>query len=413
MKKIHIFISFFIAFSMFIACSGDDGLLTRSLTPYKGAAQQQTTTEVLPATKVFIQGQHMQGSDTRSMATTRYSWDGLSFPSVNTEEGWEAARFSIRIDGTIPGWLNESSAKYWGGYQGPNLGKVATGYTYDRYDDRGFDYYKKDTKTGENVGLFRYVYDEAGIATQDAIIQAPDVATFLAYWRDKENGETPNKLALQAAIDGLNNNELKVLWYVVKEVGAQYSWHVNGILTTNDVENVLDVTDPEVTDSIHQEVEEGNLVDTDPLASIPNNVEVDIHLQEHQDWNEIKVSTHIRTDAGSVTINLPLHYDNIVEQDDFAVRYYDYYLTEYELTPLVTHDEHGVTISINNINPDLIKYLKENYGDGLTVEVHSYAKQLDNVWNELKNSTVTTGNACTLKGQITTAYSDDKVVIGE
>ena len=409
MKKLVFLFVAFISISLVIACSGDEGLV-KTVSPYNNP----NALVKLPSTKVFVQGACISNTNTRiwEEATTRdYSYGDLRWPSVNTDEGWEAARFSIRIDGTIPGWLNESSSKYWGGFEGPNIGKIATGYGYGRYDDRGFDYTKRDTKTGENVGMFRYVYDESGVATQSAIVEAPDVATFLTYWRDKEKSETTNKQNLQAAIDGLTNNETKVLWYVVKEVGMQYGWHVNGILTKVENESVGDVEDTEVVNEVNSEVEEGGLEDTDPLEVIPDNVEVDIHLQEHQDWNEIKVSTHIRTDAGSVTINLPLSYSNIIEQDDFSIRVYDYYYMEYEVSHEVKHDENGITITISDIDPDLINSLKEQYGDGLTIEVHSYCTQLEGVWEELKRSTVRTGNSCTIEGQITSAYSSDYVPI--
>jgi|GEM_PF-272153 len=416
MNRIVYLVVSIVSIAMFTACSNGDELLTRTVTPLEVNTPNVSTTD-LPATKVFVQGAHLSGVDTRSDgATTRaYSYGDLTWPSVNIAEGWEVARFTIRIDGTLPGWLNQDAAKYWGGHEGPNLGKVWTGYAYGTYDDRGLDYYKKDTKTGNNIGMFRYVYDESGIATQSAIKEAPDVATFLTYWLNKEKSETTaNYKALKAAIDGLNNNETKVLWYVVKEVGMQYGWHVNGVLTNNDVENVNDVEDPDVTEEVNAEVEAGNLVDTDPLAVVPNNVEVDIHLQEHKDWNEIKTSAHIRSHSGTVTINLPLTESNIIEQDDFNIRVYDYYYKEYEnVKTKITHDNKGVTIEISGIQDDMIDELKANFGDGLTVEVHSYCKQIEGVWEELKKSKVVTEKTSDVKGQITTAYSGDKVIIGD
>ena len=56
------------------------------------------------------------------------------------------------------------------------------------------------------------------------------------------------------------------------------------------------------------------------------NVEIDIHKQEHKDWNEIKTSVHIRADVENIQINIPIEYANIVEADDFQIRIYNKYI---------------------------------------------------------------------------------------
>lgn len=368
------------ALPLFMACSSDD------------ATDEQTKKTTLPSTEVFVQGQVVRNQEE---ATTRA---GLNWPQ-HTDEGWESARFSIRADMTIPDWTDKSSTLYYGRFQGGNnRGKISTIYPFGRYDDRGLDYYKKDTKTGENTGLFRYVYDVTGQKTQLAIMEAPSVDIILneeiedlQKAIDKGTNVEKNTAEKQRVeewlakgTDWLNEH---VLWYVVKEVGMQYGWHVNGVFVENPV----------------------HYVPIDP-TKVANNVEVDIHLQEHKDWNEIKTSVHIRTDAESVTIKLPISQSNIIEQDDFAVRFYDYYYKEYELKHKITHDKNGITIQITKINPDFINELKNCIGDGLTVEVHSYCTHLEGVWEELKKSTVTTGKACTIEGQITSAYDPDDQV---
>ena len=362
----------------------------------------------LPSTEVFVQGALLNYT-----TQTRSHGYGDKWPCVNAEEGWESARFSIRIDGQIPGYINQSSSKYWGGFSGPNLGKVFTSYPYGRYDDRGFDYYLVDKASGKNIGLFRYVFDPEGVQTVKAIKEFPSVKEFLTYVRDNSSNAS-EKNTLTAILENVDVDEdLKVIWYVVKEVGRQYGWHVNGVLTTKDTESVYDI--PKIKEEIEKDVKQYNFEEShfDPNG-VPDNVEVDIHLQEHKDWNEIKTSTHIRTDAGSVTINLPLDESYIVEQDDFAVRFYDYYYKEYAINHEITHDANGITIKINNIDSEFVQDLKRKYGDGLTVEVHSYCTQLEGIWEQLKNSTVVTGNPCTLKGQITNAYKpEERVLIGE
>ena len=133
-------------------------------------------------------------------------------------------------------------------------------------------------------------------------------------------------------------------------------------------------------------------------------MEVDIHQQIHQDWNEIKTSVHIRSACESVKINIPLAYEDIVEQDDFAIRVYDFYYKEYEVTPTITHNAQGITIEINNIPATLTDRFTQQIMRGL----NSTLRKVD-IWEQLKESKVTKlGKPCTVKGQITTAYDPEK-----
>jgi hypothetical protein len=176
--------------------------------------------------------------------------------------------------------------------------------------------------------------------------------------------------------------ESHVLWYVVKEVGMKNGWHVNGVISDDVV--------PSYT-----------------IDQVPDNLEVDIHQQEHQDWNEIKTSIHIRTDVESVTINIPLRQEDIIERDDFAIRVFDFDYSEYHITHKVTHNENGITIEITDIPAELIQTLKDNFGDGLTIEIHSYCTTAD-IWEQLKGSRVVkTGKPCTVNGQIHSALRPD------
>jgi hypothetical protein len=355
---------------------------------YEGNEQ---TSSNLPETKVFALGQSLNFD-----ATKGYAW-----PYVSELEGWETARFSIRADRSIPDYTDKSSALYYGrpaGKDGKNRGRVYTAYPYGHYNDRDLDYYKKDKKTGENIGLFRYVYDKKGLKTQLAIAEAPAVEDILD---DELTDLTAKKATLEAKgqsttkvqeqIDdvnyliGLGHDYLNshVLWYVVKEVGMRYGWHVNGTIVD------YEVGEPD---------------------NIPDNVEVDIHQQEHLEWSEIKTSIHVRADVETVEINIPLDFDDIVEQDDFDIRVYKTYTKAYaDVDITITHDSKGITIKVSNITAAMIDDLKGKYGDGLTVEVFSYTKSTDvaAVWEKVKKSTVKTGNPCTVVGQITSAYDID------
>ena len=298
---------------------------------------------------------------------------------------------------------DQSSSLYYGrpaGKMGRNRGAVYTLYPYGRYNDRDLDYYQRDKKTGNNIGLFRYVHDDKGQRTQVAIEDAPLVVDILADEKDDleaaiakgqnvaKNQENLDKVEALIA-RGSDYLEKHILWYVVKEVGMKNGWHVNGVISENEV--AAPVVDP---------------------TKVPNNVEIDIHQQKHQDWSEIKTSIHVRADVESIKINLPIREDNILEQDDFAIRIYDFYYKEYAINHTVTHDANGITIEISNIPADLIQELKQNIGDGLTVEIHSYCKREDEVWDDLKNSAVISmGKPCEqLKGQITSALREGELV---
>ncbi|MCR4765259.1 MAG: hypothetical protein K5856_03685 [Bacteroidaceae bacterium] len=381
MKKSLILLNVF-AVTLLTACTEDSGLV-KSISPLNPSEVTEVSTSK-PSTEVFVQGAHVMYEG----ATTRASYQ---FPHAY-DDGTETARFYIRRDGKVPDYSDKSSALYYGRSSGGNnLGKVYTAFNYDRYNDRDLDYYQRDKKTGYNIGLFRYVYDQEGLETYLAINEAPAISDILnddraVYEKDGKTDEVAKIDAILAK--GEEYLSSHVLWYVVKEVGMQYGWHVDGVLTESEVVN--------------------HSVD---VSSIPEEVEVDIHQQEHKDWNEIKVSAHIRADIESLSINLPLEYDNIIEQDDFDIRVYDYYYKEYKVSHEITHDANGVTINISGIEKNFIDGLKKAFGDGLTIEVHNYCLSDENVWNQLKNSKVTTGKSCTLKGQITTAFSDEKVLI--
>ncbi|MBR6170757.1 MAG: hypothetical protein IKQ51_08680 [Bacteroidaceae bacterium] len=327
-----------------------------------------------------------------SMGETRAS--DLPWLYENTEEGWATARFSIRSDNKITDYLNHNSDEYFGrsaGKPGNNRGKVSTLYPYGHYNDRDLDYTQKDKKTGENIGLFRYVYDPEGKKTQMAILEAPTVEEILGDEVEDLTAAIANGQKVEANTAKLKRvNDMlakgpeylnsHVIWYVVKEVGTRYGWHVNGVIADDPapVPPFIDV----VTDD----------------------VVVDIHQQEHTDWNAIKTSIHVRADIENIKINIPLKEQDIIEQDDFDIRIYQNWYLEYEpIEVQVTHDENGITIEVTNIPADLIKKMKEDFGDGLTIEVYSYTIKGD-IWDDLKKSRIVSlGKACTVDGQVTSA----------
>ena len=360
----------------------------------------------LPQTEVYFQGQKlayegaMLPEATQARIKVINPAGGLAWP-LHTDEGWESARFSIRADGTIPDFYDKSSAYYYGrpagkaGVTSRNIGKVSNVYNYPHYNDRDLDYYKVDKKTGNNIGLFRYVYDVEGLKTQPVILEAPSVVEILADEKEDLEAEiaaNKNVAKNQLNLDKVNALLAKgadyldshVLWYVVKEVAGQYRWHVNGVIRENETPEY--VVDP-----------------------IPDNVEVDVHQQVHKDWYEIKTSIHVRTDVESVKVNIPLKEEDILEQDDFDIRIFDFYYKEYVVKHTITHDANGITIEITDIPASLIEQLRADYGDGITIEVHSYCTK--DVWEDMKNSRVRTGKPCIVNGQITSALQPGEKVI--
>ena len=366
---------------LFVACSSgsdDEGTSTNT-----GSIDNSN----LPETEIYVQGQ-LLGANT---AETRSVPGEYQWPYVNTVEGWETARFSIRVDGYIPGYIDQSSTLYYGraaGKDGRNRGEVYTLYPYGRYNDRDMDYYQVDKKTGNNIGMFRYVLDQAGLQTQFAIKKAPSVKDILQDEID-DNKKNLDKVYEWMALEAANPGYLDkhVLWYVVKEVGRKNGWHVNGVIVDYEVPNKSTIA-----------------------YNDPNNVEIDIHQQIHQDWNEIKTSIHVRADVESIKINIPLNQADVIEKDDFAIRAFDFNYKEYNLTHTITHDANGITIEISNIPAELIQELKQNFHDGLTIEIHSYCTTED-IWEQLsKSSVVKLGKPCTVKGQVTSALRPDEKV---
>jgi len=390
MKNLKIFLFILLlCFSItFTSCNNDDIINTNNI--------ENTQTINNPTTEIFVQGQYLLSRD--SYSTQTRSSSVLSWPYVSND-GWESARFSIRADGTFPGYIDQSSTLYYGrsaGKPGNNRGRVYTIYPYGHYNDRDYDYYKKDQKTGNNIGLFRYVYDETGMKTQLALLEVPSVVDILGDEVIDLNNEinagknvTKNTNILNDVNNLLDKGaeylDSHVLWYVVKEVGYKNAWHVNGV-----------IKDYEISKPI--------------ISNIPNNVEIDIHQQIHEDWNEIKTSIHIRAACESIKINIPLNYEDIIEQDDFNIRIYDFYYKEYIINHTITHDNNGITIEITNIPASLIDELKTKFGDGLTVEIHSYCTRKD-IWDQLSKSyVISTGKPCTVNGQITSAYKEGEKI---
>ncbi|MBR4649195.1 MAG: hypothetical protein IKO67_03475, partial [Bacteroidaceae bacterium] len=215
-------------------------------------------------------------------------------------------------------------------------------------------------------------------------------------------------------------DKVKIIWYVVKrqkevDLGTADYWHVDGLVTFPDVDKIDDVPDSDPDDI--------DYFNDDPDWK-DGEVEVDIHQQEHLNWNEIKTSIHIR-EAVDVTVEIPIGDQYLAEADDFRIRvwtaYYTIDNTEYPVTITTKHFVNKIVIKVTGVTQELIDKAKtQSDGDGITVEVNSYYENITHelAWEKLKKATVTTDAKTNIRGQITSAFftendspTDQKVII--
>ena len=353
MKKVLFMI--FAAIAM-MACSDD------STTGGETGGGSQAKTE--PATEVYIQG--------NKVAATRVA-----------ETPSDRAHFFIRIDNRIPGIGNFNSKEYF-----PQT-ETGQGVFVSKNEGTVDVYYP----SWDNNSMYPwYVFDTKGVVTLKAIGKVPPVENLIKADKSKLN------------FNDIDLKKLHVLWYIVKY--QKDGWHVDGVLTDKDVKDVTEI--PGIGGDIKEENKD--LEDKRDESTVPatgnGNVEVDIHQQAHKDWSEIKTSIHVRDEAAKkVIVEIPLAKENVAEQDDFAIRTWDLKIdtkvyikgTEYEFgttNPVMVTVEHQadkVVITADcTAATEYIQALRKEYGDGVTVEVHTYGKGLTNaqVWDKVKKSTV-------------------------
>ena len=336
-------------------------------------------------TQVYVMGKDVSGTSRAMMRAA----------STNTKQ----AHFFIRIDRRIPGYESCPSTNYWPQtssgrslLDAGNTGTVDLDYPYWKY-------------AGGSVG--QYVYDSTGKAVTEALADVPSIESIL-----NANKNTKYKF------DNLDYSKLKVIWYVAKS-GESNGWHVDGVLTDVNTKDVTEIPDIKIDEDKNLD----NSKKDEPVESLDKgNVEVNIHEQLHKDWDEIKTSIHIRDLVDEVKVEIPIGQDNMVPSDDFAIRTYDYELnkvyikgSEYELAgskPIkvqVEHQSDKIVITVSDINHEYIKKLVEAYGDGITVEVHSYPQYLekDAIWSKLWDSVANKSNCkVTVKPA---AYDSEKI----
>ena len=356
---------FFMTAMAFTACTSD-------FSDSDGSASKD---EKVMGTEVYVAGKLLDGSGSRSRA-----YEGETLSRAAQGVNYADAYFFIRIDSRIPelvGNYNPNDYLPWNNgsvFKPENKGKVNLDYPY--------------WNISSTYGVGKYLYDTSGKSVETII---DDVPTFASLMSVNKKGS-----ALDANIDTEN---LKIIWYVAKYTFG--AWHVDGVLTFKSTGDITEVPGVSKDPSFENKAEEPT-----PLPSLygKGNIEVDIHQQEHGDWQEIKTSVHVRDLVEKVTVEIPLEYDNIAEADDFAIRTYDLELeskvfinkTEYTLdstNPVKVTIEHQANKAVFTIvctDEKYLQALRKEYGDGVTIEIHTYPKNISKeiVWTKLQSSEV-------------------------
>ena len=349
-----------------------------------------------PSTEVSIQGMQVTTRSSSANGTAAFTLAG--YDGQHVVATGSPAYFFIRIDNRIPGAGSFPSTAYFP--QNSNGGSCfATGNT-------GTVNQNADGVTWKSLNnrITSYLYDTTGKTTVAPLTKIPELSTIIAAHKNRSYN-----------LSSINTDTLKVIWYVTKyEDGI---WHVDGVLTgksTTSTDSIpgmdtnpggnMDDDAPVTPETPETPDDSGDSEKTDTVVA-PGNVEVDIHQQEHQDWTQIKTSIHVRDSVDKVVVEIPLDIDHVAEQDDFAIRTYDFNLAEkvyingkeytFEdskaLSVNVEHQATKVVITVTVHNQAYIAALKKEYGDGATIEVSTYGKDITNeaLWPYVKQSTVT------------------------
>lgn len=323
---------------------------------------------------------------------------GYSIP----DNGRYLVYYYIRIDGNIPGEGDNhfNSKDYFPRTAGK---KTLT-------SDLNHGYVEANVDWKSCASFSKYVYSKDGSAVQCIIVEEPSLEQLLAanqYVTDDMTGYIEHK------------DELHFIWYVCKKQDSDHCWHIDGVLTTKD-KTTIEETDygQEIVDNYNDK----GMVNDEGDVTRNAHIEVDVHQQEHADWNEIKTSIHMR-DTVDVEVFLPIDYQQL--SDDFDIRAgVDYaYITElkdaqiqigdatYEMQVSITHEAAGTRIIVHP-NKEALRAAREIYQDGITFEIHSYVTPgipTATIWEKLKGTTCTVSPYTTLRGQVTSAYNDERI----
>lgn len=316
--------------------------------------------------------------------------------------------YYIRIDGNIPGEdeVNLPAKAYF----------PQTSARKSMVSDlnSGFVFSYVDWKSGK---FPQYIYSKDGSSVESIIAKQPTLEDLVNA--DKGPGNDFSGYLK-------HKDDLHFLWYVCKRQDSDRCWHIDGILTSKDRKRIEDTDygDEIIENYKSMTDDEGSVVKKD-------HVEFDVHQQEHKDWKEIKTSIHIRAAVDS-RIVIPIPQEFQAPADDVVIRtgiQYEYINKtieiggkSYEFQFEIEHAADGIIITAKaKDKAEALKAAMELYGDGITFEVHTYAVNDisdDAIWAYLKQTqclrtTVkddyTGPQACNVKGQVTTAFSEERI----
>lgn len=360
-KIIYLITSLFICGLFYVSCVSCSNDFNNS---YKNESLPQYT----PSTVCTVNG-----------IETRMSTMELSIPYI------EDAYFYIRVDNRIPGSGSYPVNEYYP--------KKSTGGSPKMDYNHGQVNVNYIGWSTSNTVPNKYIYDTTGKASVLPLISQPDLNNLLANSNVNLDADT-----------------LKVIWYITKyESGF---WHVDGVLTGKSTKDATEV--PGIDEDTSKENKKENII----VPNLNDSIVVDIHQQEHQTWDEIKTSVHIRDLVDSIKIRIPIEGKFVCESDDMAIRYYEYFGTveqSYSYVKVeIKHNSSSIDITIK-VNPNYVKELIDKDGDGLTIELHNYIKDLtkEEIYELLKQSTCTTYKETKVVGKISSAFFDDIVSINQ
>lgn len=328
---------------------------------------------------------------------------GYTIPDEGKYDVW----FYIRIDGNIPG---ESELYHPDGEYFP---QTTAGKSMVSYLNYGTVISNVDWRSCEIKNFPKYIYSTDGSAVQSIIVEEPTLESMLTANKGKYD--------LSGYIE--HKDELHFIWYTCKQQKSDHIWHIDGILTSKDRTDISETIYGEKQKKDYEDA--GMVSDTGDVVRNAY-VEVDVHQQEHKDWNEIKTSIHMR-DTVDVEVFLPIGYEEMADDFDIRVGKDFEYITElktakiqlggetYEFEVSIKHEKEGIRILVKP-NVEALKVAREMYDDGITFEIHSYVTSgipTKMIWEKMKLTETNTTPYTKLIGQITSAYYGDKVEINK
>lgn len=383
MKKLFLFAS--ILSTLFISCS--DSATDTDVTPQKN----------IKASEVMI---YSGGNQLNTRAWSKTEELGYSIPRDGMYDVW----YFIRIDNNIPGEdvTNLPSNQYFP--------QTAAGKTMVADLNQGSVTANAAWHSSAKKNFPKYIWGTDGSAVQSIITHEPTL-------EDLINANKSTKYNLQGYKE--HQDELHFIWYACKQQASDHIWHIDGILTSKDRKDISETIYGK--DQIDNYDKDGMIKDKGDVSKKAH-VEVDVHQQEHKDWNEIKTSIHLR-DTVDVEVFIPIEYQELA--DDFNIRAgYDYeYVTElknskividgqvFEFEVSIKHEPAGIRITVHP-NKEALIAARNKYDDGITFEVHNYVTPgVDNatIWGQLKKTTCTAWPKTFIYGQVTSAFYEDQV----